>query len=855
MKSSKGAFAGRLRTGAFSPLLSYHPDEVWALGCEALVDDSLLRLKAALGDRYAIEHELGVGGTATVYMAEDRKHRRKVAVKVFRPELGSAIGPERFLREVAIAAQLQHPHILPVHDSGQTDGLLYYVMPFVEGPSLRQRLVREGELSIPESVRILRDIVDALAHAHRHGVVHRDVKPENVMLSERHAMVTDFGVAKALTEAAHRREETTKGVALGTPTYMAPEQGAADPHADHRADIYALGVVAYEMLTGQPPFSAATPQAMIAAHLTGGVEPVENRRSSIPPMLAQLVMKCLEKKPADRYQTADDILAILESLATPSGGTSPVTHRARPAWRSARGLRWGAGAIAGVVLGGMIWALAGRQGRRNAAAPASVADTASIAILECRPEAGYQVDPFVTQGLTQQIISQLTQVGDLVVINTSSVLPLSAAGLTTRQIADTLDVRYVFECSVTQSGEVLRIFGQLVDARTQAVRWAQPFERDRALEGELGNEIALQVATALAGSVEGLLPVGTRSRSRRPGVAQALLEGNYQLHRRNPDALRAAVDAYSRAIRLDPEFAPAYAAMASAYGLSLTYMADLGSSPYAVFATGIELATRAIELDSTLAMGYAMRGYIMTKAYGPSAQIASDFAKALQFGPNSADTRGWYAHYLHREGEHAAGLAQAERAITLDPIAPGRRVGIAMDAIAAGQYARAVTEAEHAVSLEPGLGSARRLRALAALLAGDPGRCLSGGAPRGVQALCLHSSGGVTEARSIADSLRTAYGSGPEQDEPVLPYALMARDLACFAGWTGNVEEASAWLERAFSLSPTGVDFRLLGSRLFESVRGQAGFRATVEHVRDEVWRRTRAEETRVPGLFTGSEG
>jgi tetratricopeptide (TPR) repeat protein/tRNA A-37 threonylcarbamoyl transferase component Bud32 len=286
--------------------------------------DALARLTTALSDRYTIERELGRGGMATVYLAEDLKHHRKVAVKVLRPELAAALGADRFHQEIEIAAQLTHPHILPLHDSGEADGFLYYVMPYVEGQSLRDKLAKEGELPIAEAVRILRDVVDALTHAHKHNVVHRDIKPDNVMLSERHALVTDFGVAKAVSEGTGRQQLTTEGVALGTPTYMAPEQAAADPHIDHRADIYAVGAVAYELLTGRPPFTGTTQQEILAAHVTQAADPVTKYREAVPPALAELVMKCLEKKAADRWQAAEELLPQLEALATPSGGMTPT---------------------------------------------------------------------------------------------------------------------------------------------------------------------------------------------------------------------------------------------------------------------------------------------------------------------------------------------------------------------------------------------------------------------------------------------------------------------------------------------------------------------------------------------------
>ncbi len=288
--------------------------------------DVVDRLTAALADRYDIERELGAGGMATVYLAHDVKHDRKVAVKVMRPELAQSLGAERFLREIRIAAQLTHPHILPLHDSGQVDEFLYYVMPYVAGKSLRGHLSEDGELPIADAVRILRDVVDALTHAHRHGVVHRDIKPENVLLSDRHALVTDFGVAKAVSYATGFENLTMAGAAIGTPAYMAPEQAAADPSIDHRVDIYALGVVAYEMFAGVPPFADASAPEIMAAHLTKVPEQLSHMRPSVSAALEFVVMTCLEKRPADRWQTAEELLSRMElaltTQATPSASVS-----------------------------------------------------------------------------------------------------------------------------------------------------------------------------------------------------------------------------------------------------------------------------------------------------------------------------------------------------------------------------------------------------------------------------------------------------------------------------------------------------------------------------------------------------
>ncbi len=322
-------------------------------------------LAHALLDRYRLERELGSGGMATVYLAEDVKHRRQVAVKVLRPELAASVGAERFLQEITTAARFQHPHILPLLDSGEANGFLYYVMPFVEGHNLRHRLTRQGELPVHEAVKIMIEVCDALSYAHSRGVVHRDIKPDNVLLSGRHALVTDFGVAKALSEATGRHQLTSAGIALGTPAYMAPEQAVGESNIDQRVDIYALGVLGYELVSGRTPFTGRTSQEVLAAHVTQQPEPLCIRRPACPPGLEAVIMKCLAKRPADRWQSADELLAQLEPLATPSGGMTPTTTRpmktVTPEASRASWVRWLAAALlAGAIVAGAVLALTRR---------------------------------------------------------------------------------------------------------------------------------------------------------------------------------------------------------------------------------------------------------------------------------------------------------------------------------------------------------------------------------------------------------------------------------------------------------------------------------------------------------------
>ena len=293
------------------------------------------KLQHALGDAYTLEGELGGGGMSRVFAARETKLGRPVAVKVLAPELGAGVNLERFRREIQLAASLQHPHVVPLLTAGESNGLVYYTMPLIRGESLRQMLDRQGRLEIVDVVKLLRDIVEGLAHAHRAGVVHRDIKPENILISERHALVTDFGVAKALTVATDDSMRSSLGLALGTPLYMAPEQVAADPSTDHRADLYSVGVVAYEMLVGQPPFRGRTPHGVMAAHAMELPEPVQRERPEIPSSLAALVMRCLEKDPAARPQSAEELLRVLErhSTSTPRKGIPKLAgHVVRRRW-------------------------------------------------------------------------------------------------------------------------------------------------------------------------------------------------------------------------------------------------------------------------------------------------------------------------------------------------------------------------------------------------------------------------------------------------------------------------------------------------------------------------------------------
>ncbi len=442
------------------------------------VSTPLERLHAAFSGQYEITGEVGSGGMATVYLAKDLKHDRQVAIKVLRPELAAALGPDRFPREIRIVAQLQHPHVLPLHDSGETAGFLYYVMPFVEGESLRAKVEREGQLPVHDAVRILKEVADALAYAHGRGVMHRDIKPDNVMISGRHALVMDFGVAKAVSNAGGNKL-TTVGVAVGTPSYMSPEQATGEEHIDQRSDIYALGILGYELLAGGTPFTGKTAQAILSAHVLEKPKELSEVRTAVSPALSALIMRCLEKNPADRPQSADEVLLELEALATPSGGITPTNTRPlrvlKPGAKSGdaaspqgrRALLAGAAMVAALAVVGF-------------GAKALLADGAPgperLAVLPLTDVSGQDAD--VVTVLVNQLGVALGQVPGVTVAPPSLVDPYKTQPKPFGVMARELNVGALLEGNVFRSGQRLRVTLQLTNPHSIGQFWTGSYDLD-----------------------------------------------------------------------------------------------------------------------------------------------------------------------------------------------------------------------------------------------------------------------------------------------------------------------------------------------------------------------------------------
>src|SRR3989475_850559 len=574
---------------------------------------------------------------ARVFVAQETALDRKVVIKVLPPETAAQVSLERFKREILLAAKPQHPHIVPLLTAGEANGLPYFTMPFVDGESLRVRLARHGELPVNHAIRMLREIASALAYAHEHGIVHRDIKPDNVLLSGGSAMVTDFGVAKALSASSNAEHGgiTSLGVALGTPAYMSPEQASADPSVDHRADIYSVGVLAYELLTGQPPFAGRTPQNLLAAHVTEAPEAITKRRASLPPALAALVMRCLEKRPADRPQSASEVVHALDDITTSRGGSR----------------RWGAIAAA-VVLVIVIasWLLATRTG--------GAAKLRSIAVLPTDIGAD-TADAFLADGLSSDLTTKLSKIPGLSVRAYS---PLSVMhGRTVREAGKELGVGAIVMVRMARSGTQLRATASLVDAANDDLLWSEAFAASDQDQFALQDKLVSAIAGALNLSLSPATTTAVRARGTSSNEAHQLVQrARLETDEFTAASLRSAISHAEAAIALDSTYADAWAALADAWG----YTADDFVSAATAGPPRRPAARRAAGLDPTLADAHAQVA-IWWLTYGHDPRAAShEMEQALKIDSANVAAGAWepflLTYYVHLPGSAPAGAPPAQ---------------------------------------------------------------------------------------------------------------------------------------------------------------------------------------------------
>ncbi len=768
---------------------------------------------AALADRYTIERELGHGGNAVVYLAHDRKHDRRVALKVLLPELARSVRTERFLREIEIAAQLTHPHILPLYDSGEASGGLYYVMPYIEGESLRERLEREQQLPVADALQIAREVADALAYAHQHDVVHRDIKPENILLEAGHAVVADFGIARALT-AASGQSVTASGIAVGTPGYMSPEQGAGSRHLDERSDIYSLGCVLYEMLAGQPPFTGETPQEILARHALVAVRPPRSQRPGIPADVETAILVALEKRPADRFAT---VAEFAQALGSPE--TSAVLRALRRRTRA----RWARRFLAGGTVA-LLGALVVRPWEASVATP-------SVGVMPLVNIGGDTANQYFSDGMTEELINTLARVEGIRVPGRTSSFAFQGRNIPPAKIGAELNVAYLLEGSVQRSSAGLRVSVRLVSAADGYQIWSEQYDRP------LKDVVAVQedIARAVAGALRVKLGAGVaaplaRRYTDNVEAYDLYLRGRFFWYRRTRAGMERAIDYFNRVIALDSGYALAYSGLADAHLAIRAGVFDY-VPPDETCVRAKAAALRAITLDSQLAEAYLSLGQLRQACDWDWTGAEEAYRRAIQLNPRYAMAHSWYGHFvavvMSVHGRADEGVRETRLAVELDPLNAtlNNLHGIAL--AHAKRYDEAIEYHRRAAELNPEYAGAHYSAAWAYLFKGmydealveadtaarlDPTRFgVRGGTRAPVVAVVYGRSGRRAEALAVLREF--------EKHSRSLPWVARAQTYAALGDREQTLEALGETIERRLWVQgPT------LGSEQWDLVRSDPRF-------------------------------
>ncbi len=620
-----------------------------------------------IGGGYHIEGEIGRGGMATVYRARDLRHSRPVAVKVMNPEIAASMGTARFLSEITTAAGLSHPNIVPLHDSGEKDGVVYYVMPHIEGETLRERMNREGKIAVVEAAKIISRVAAALDFAHRRGVVHRDIKPENIMLCEGEPLILDFGIAKAIT-AAGGSSLTQTGIALGTPAYLSPEQASGETNIDGRSDQYSLACTFFEMVAGSAPFTAATPQRVIAMRFTGSPPELLGKEPAVGTDLSRALSKAMSLDTVDRYGSSTDFAKALSDSVL----SLPTSVEANDA----------------------------RQ---------------SIAVL---PFSNMSADPdneFFADGIAEEIINALTRIRSLDVVSRGSAFAFKQRSEDVSEIGKKLNVRTVLEGSVRRAGKRLRITAQLIDVGTRNYLWSERYDREMADVFEIQDEISTNIVNALKlvltpREEEAIKKVPTQS----VRAYEYYLRGRQLFHQRRGETLDAAEDMYRRAIALDPSYALAYAGLADC---SIFRAQDQGGGEEAV-AQADASSKRALELDPNSAEAHSSRGLTLSHQHRYD-EAEKEFHEAIRLDPTFYEAPYFFGRTLQSQGKLHEAAEMYERAVSIRPDEYQTLSYLAMAFQSLGDRermietsARMVKAAERAIVINPGDSRALYLGAI-----------------------------------------------------------------------------------------------------------------------------------------------
>ena len=726
--------------------------------------DPRTQLAAAVADRYDIQREIGAGGSAWVYLARDLRHGRDVAIKVLRPALAEALGIQRFLNEIRITAGLQHPHILTLLDSGEADGLLFYVLPYVEGESLRDRLDREGQLEVAEALRLIEQVASALASAHRRGVLHRDIKPGNILLQEGDAMLADFGIALATD---HDRTRITEvGTWLGTPEYMSLEQATAERALDERSDLYSLAAVLYEMLAGEPPYTAPTPHALIAKRMVDPVPRIRRVRPAVPVAVEAALLKALARDAADRHPS---VTAFVEALRAPEP---------------------------------------------------SVRQQETVAVLPFRTVGGDADNDVFADGITEDVIAHLAKLQGLRVISRASVMRFRDRSVGLAAIAAELDATTVLDGSVRRSGDRVRIVTQLVDPVTGRGLWSETYDRQLtdifAIQSEVAVSIATTLRTTLSPAEHGRLQ---REPTKDLTAYSYYVTGRHLLIEFSNETMRRAIESFEKAVARDPDYAEAHAGIAYAW----LELGETGAEPPEIaYGHARSAAERALERDPELAAAHCFLGYLRVVTAFDWAGAEAGLRRAIELQPGFADAYDLYGRLCGAMRRFDEAIANSERAQLLDPLA--HRNDLATQYMRAGRDEEALAVIKRWADTEFGgprtfatLGWAlwrlgRREEGLAEL---DRAARASGNHPQWLaqhgQMLAL--SGEAARARAIPEGLRARSAT-----EFVSPY-----HLAYLHTGLGERDEAIALLSDVID-QRSGSAYGIDGSFLFASLRDHPGY-------------------------------
>ncbi|HEY7482663.1 MAG TPA: protein kinase [Gemmatimonadales bacterium] len=751
------------------------------------------RLGGLLADRYRLDEEIGRGGTSIVYLAEDLKYGRKVAIKVLRPGPGAAYEPQRFLREIRIAAQLSHPQILPLHDSGEIETeaagaprLLYFVMPYAGCESLRNRLVREGALPVDVALRITRAVAAALGYAHRHGVIHRDIKPENILLQEGEPVVADFGVATARSAAgADSVYITDRGFAVGTPAYMSPEQATAEPGLDGRSDQYSLACVLYEMLAGDPPFAGTGARATMARHAIEAPAPIGTRRPNVPPAIERALARALAKDPADRFP---EMREFVEALVAPLPEIVP------------------------------------------AAAPGTAREARTIAVL---PFVNASADPeneYLSDGITDELIHGLAKVEGLNVASRTSVFALKGLKEDVRHLGARLGVSAVLEGTLRRSGNRLRITAQLYGVAEGRTLWSERYDRELEDAFEIQDEIARTIVTTLRSTL--LRDLGDAPPVRytaNPTAYHLYLKGRYWWNRRTQAAIAEGIKYFERAIEEDAGYALAYTGLSDSYALQLDYR---GAPVREGMERARALARKALELDDTLAEAHTSLAWVTFVHDWDWAAAGAQFRRAIELNPAYSVARQWHSWFLIAMGRTDASLVEGRMAAELDPASVSIRRSMGWLHYYARQPREALEHLRRALAMNPTAEENHRLLGLAYLQLGmhdEAGAAFresvaSSDSPALATAglgMVAAARGRMAEARGVLEGLHAA-----ARERYVNPVAFVQLHTAL-----GEADRAFEWLDQAIEDRRGWLAYLKVEPSL-DPLRGDSRFGRLMERMR-----------------------